>query len=112
MAGGLKKKNVEELRTAGIINDNQYIDNSGYIHERKQSGYWPYAHVILWEKTNGPIPAGSFLKFINGDRRDLRLENLKLIIKNDDLTKLKKENDQLREEIKNLTELLVSDKNE
>jgi hypothetical protein len=40
---------------------------------------WKPTHVLLWESHNGPVPAGHALKFVNGDRTDIRLDNLKLI---------------------------------
>lgn len=40
---------------------------------------WKLTHHVLWEKHRGPIPAGHALVFLNGDRRDIRLENLELI---------------------------------
>lgn len=40
---------------------------------------WVVEHHRLWEATNGPIPPGHALAFKNGDRRDIRLENLQCI---------------------------------
>jgi hypothetical protein len=40
---------------------------------------WKPTHILLWEKHRGRIPRGHALTFRNGDRRDIRLKNLKLI---------------------------------
>jgi hypothetical protein len=40
---------------------------------------WRAVHLIEWEAVNGPIPAGHCLIFINGNKQDIRLENLQLI---------------------------------
>lgn len=40
---------------------------------------WKPTHVLLWEEHRGRIPTGHALAFVNGDRTDVRLENLKLI---------------------------------
>lgn len=40
---------------------------------------WKPTHVLLWESTNGKVPPGHALKFVNGDRTDIRLDNLQLI---------------------------------
>jgi hypothetical protein len=40
---------------------------------------WKPTHVLLWEKHRGPIPRRHALVFINGDRTDIRLDNLILI---------------------------------
>jgi hypothetical protein len=36
------------------------------------------AHHYVWEKHRGPIPAGHGIHFENGDRMDVRIENLSL----------------------------------
>lgn len=40
---------------------------------------WRSVHVLVWEAAHGPLPAGHAVSFRNGDRRDVRLENLELI---------------------------------
>lgn len=56
----------------------------GYLQRKvTDTGYTPrdYAlvHRLIWEEANGPIPEGHALVFRNGDRRDIRLDNLELI---------------------------------
>lgn len=40
---------------------------------------WKPTHVLLWEKHRGRVPRGAALKFLNGDKRDIRLDNLQCI---------------------------------
>ena len=40
---------------------------------------WKAVHTILWEEHHGPVPDGHIVVFRNGDRSDIRLENLELI---------------------------------
>jgi len=40
---------------------------------------WRPTHVLLWENHHGPIPRAHVVTFVNGDRTDVRLDNLKLI---------------------------------
>lgn len=40
---------------------------------------WKPTHVLLWEKHHGRVPRGHALAFRNGDRTDIRLENLALL---------------------------------
>ena len=40
---------------------------------------WKQEHVLLWEAEHGPLPKGHALAFKNGDRRDIRLDNLECI---------------------------------
>lgn len=44
------------------------------LHKR-----WRFVHVMLWEEHNGPVPAGSMVVFRNGDRTDIRIDNLECI---------------------------------
>lgn len=39
---------------------------------------WKYVHVLTWEEANGPVPPGHAVTFVNGDRTDIRLDNLQL----------------------------------
>lgn len=55
----------------------------GYIAVKVQDGHknqnWVAKHRLIWEQAHGPIPPGHIVIFLNGDRRDFRLENLKMI---------------------------------
>lgn len=40
---------------------------------------WRAVHLLLWESVHGPLPPVHAVVFVNGDRRDIRLENLRLV---------------------------------
>lgn len=40
---------------------------------------WKFVHILVWEAEHGPVPAGHAIAFKNGDRRDIRRENLELV---------------------------------
>lgn len=40
---------------------------------------WRYVHLLLWEEHLGPLPRGHCVTFKNGDRTDIRIDNLALI---------------------------------
>jgi hypothetical protein len=40
---------------------------------------WRAVHVLLWEAAHGPVPKGHAIAFRNGDKRDIRLDNLQCI---------------------------------
>ena len=40
---------------------------------------WVFVHRELWEKHQGPIPPGHSVVFRNGDKKDIRIENLELV---------------------------------
>jgi len=42
---------------------------------------WKHKHVVEWENVHGPIPQGHCLIFLDGNRKNLAIENLKLITK-------------------------------
>jgi hypothetical protein len=44
---------------------------------------WRYVHVLVWEDAHGPLPAGHAVVFRNGDRTDIRLDNLERISRQD-----------------------------
>lgn len=40
---------------------------------------WRFVHLLVWEAAHGPVPAGHAIVFKNGNRRDVRLDNLECI---------------------------------
>ncbi len=55
------------------------LNVDGYIEVRVSIGNFKFKHHVVWEKHHGPVPKGMNLVFINGDKTDIRLDNLKLI---------------------------------
>lgn len=51
----------------------------GYIWRKIGHKKWKQVHRILWEENYGPVPAGHIVSFKNKNTRDIRLENLYLI---------------------------------
>lgn len=60
------------------------LSKDGYL-ERKVNddlplqARWRAVHLVEWERVNGPIPPGHALVFRNGDKTDIRPDNLELI---------------------------------
>lgn len=50
----------------------------GYLHERTDKGF-EMVHVLLWERVNGKVPKGKILKFKDGNRQNICIENLEVI---------------------------------
>lgn len=44
---------------------------------------WRATHVLLWEEHRGPLPPAHAVVFKNGDRTDIRLDNLEIITRRD-----------------------------
>lgn len=55
--------------------------SDGYLWTKLQDDppKWQQSHILLWEKANGPIPEGMIVTFLDGDRRNVSLDNLTLI---------------------------------
>lgn len=52
----------------------------GYILVKtKEPKTWRLKHRIMWEQHYGSIPKGKCLIFLNGDKKDVRIDNLVLI---------------------------------
>lgn len=56
------------------------ISKDGYIEIKvAEPNKWRLKHRLLWEQTNGKIPRGYNIQFKNKNKTDLRLENLYII---------------------------------
>lgn len=58
------------------------INVEGYVEVKVEDpNKWRLKQRLIWEKEMGPIPPGCNIQFRNGNRQDLRIENLYLISK-------------------------------
>lgn len=56
------------------------ITKDGYIQIKvKDPRTWKLKHRVVWEKENGPIPKNCALLFLDGDKKNCELSNLKLV---------------------------------
>ena len=62
------------------------ISREGYLERKvddtlglKWNRQWERVHKILWESAHGPVPKGYVIVFKNGDKTDIRLDNLECI---------------------------------
>lgn len=60
------------------------ISKDGYLERKIHDGLplqsrWRAVHLLVWEEANGPLPRGHAIAFKNGDKRDVRLDNLECI---------------------------------
>jgi len=63
------------------------VDNKGipYIHVRISKGKFELLHRKLWMDAYGPIHPGMVVAFKNGNQADVRLDNLELISRRDNM---------------------------
>lgn len=60
------------------------VDRDGYIlikvqDHGKWNERWRHKHKVIWEKVNGMVPKGHCIMFLDGNKQNITLENLKLI---------------------------------
>lgn len=60
------------------------LSKDGYLERKVNDDLplqrrWRAVHLVVWEAANGPLPKGHAIAFRNGDKRDIRLDNLELI---------------------------------
>lgn len=55
--------------------------SDGYLWRKIGEGArdWRQEHVLRWEEAHGPIPAGSVITFLDGDKHNVALDNLQMI---------------------------------
>lgn len=55
------------------------INVDGYVEVKVTRDRWRLKHRVVWEENNGSIPAGHNIQFKNGNKQDVRIENLYII---------------------------------
>lgn len=65
---------TERVTSEGYV-ERKLTDDPALVPARR----WRCVHVLLWEKHNGPVPDGHAVIFRNGNKRDIRLDNLALV---------------------------------
>lgn len=56
------------------------VNVDGYVEVKiSEPNKWALKHRMIWEAENGPVPKGYNIQFISGNRLDVRLENLYII---------------------------------
>lgn len=60
------------------------VSKDGYLERKTNDGLplqkrWRAVHLLVWEAAHGPLPRGHAVVFKNGDKKDIRLDNLECI---------------------------------
>lgn len=68
----------------------ELVDDYGYLRRKiantgKRYTNWVFIHKLIWKEHHGPIPKGHIVAFRNGDKSDIRLDNLELISRAENL---------------------------
>lgn len=60
------------------------INVDGYIEVKVEDGKpWRHKHRVLWEEAHGSVPDGYMVSFIDGNKQNVELSNLKLVARAD-----------------------------
>ena len=70
----MKPIGSERISVEGYLE--RKIDDTPGVGQRR---HWATVHKILWESAHGPVPKGHVVVFKNGDKTDIRIENLECI---------------------------------
>ncbi|KKL72752.1 hypothetical protein LCGC14_2081760 [marine sediment metagenome] len=79
-----------KARTLGLRNRQHWqplgslaTDRHGYtIRKMTETGKtcdWVSLHRLLWTEAHGPVPVGHYVRFKDGNKRNITLENLELV---------------------------------
>lgn len=60
------------------------VSKDGYLERKINDGLplqarWRAVHQLVWEAAHGPVPRSHAIVFKNGDKRDIRLDNLECV---------------------------------
>lgn len=99
-----KKGNVPK-NTLPIGSERTNYNGYILIKTRTSPGKWEYKHHLEWEKHNGKVPKGYSLIFLDGDKTNTDISNLKMVSSRENLI-INKNN--LRFNDKDLTETGVN----
>ncbi len=65
-------------------------DAYGYLRKKMtDTGYpprdWVGVHILLWQEAHGPVPPGHCLRFKDGNKQNIRLENLEVVSRGENM---------------------------
>ena len=78
------KKGQSSPRWKHITIGSTRVSKDGYLQKKmSETGYpprdWVGVHILLWQEAQWPIPPGHCVCFKDGNKRNIRLENLELV---------------------------------
>lgn len=65
------------------VHDTDFRDLPPSEANRLRQRRWRAVHLIVWEEANGPLPAGFAVCFRDGNKRNVALDNLELVARQD-----------------------------
>ena len=101
-------KKGQEPHNTKHLGHERICSKDGYIlisvdQKNPHTGYdrhYVHKHRYIWEQANGPIPKGHCLRFIDGDKTNVCLENLELVTRYENMVRNKLDYNNSPEELK------------
>lgn len=60
------------------------ITKDGYIEIKiAEPNKWRLKHLVVWEENNGPLPKGHAILFLDGDKQNTNISNLRLMTRSE-----------------------------
>ena len=94
------KKGCPSLNHRPVGSERVNVD--GYIEIKiAEPNKWRQKQRVVWEAAHGPVPAGSMVSFIDGNKQNCELSNLRMMTRADNLRRVSLNNypDEVREVI-------------
>lgn len=79
---GNKPKNYRPIGSERVESKSGYVlikVSDQKPHSDCPAGWYRYKHVVLWEEHNGPVPEGHCIRFKDGNRLNITIDNLVLV---------------------------------
>lgn len=80
---GNKSWNCDSIGTEKWKSDHKNKGDEGFLYVKVQDGTkqnnWKQKHRLIWEQEYGPIPRGHKVIFKDGNRHNIKLDNLALV---------------------------------
>jgi len=88
---GLSGVNKTSFKKGNIPHNTRYdgaerVNVDGYIEVRISLKNWKLKHRLVWEQYNGVIPEGHNVQFIDRNKQNCTIENLRLVSKQQNMT--------------------------
>ena len=88
--GNRQNTQVENLRLRPIRSQvgDERLGSKGFIEVKVSAKRWRPKHIVVWEKSHGPLPKTHVLYFADGDKFNFDLDNLVAFPKNGRIAEL------------------------
>ena len=73
------KLRPKNLKKPFVYKGIKYREDGHGLYRSRKNGETVYLHRLIWEKTNGPMPKGFYIIFVDGNKKNIDIKNLQCI---------------------------------